>query len=106
MTLQDQEDRVLLMAQNSPTWDLSTNDREALAAVLEALTTERRDHQHWLAEAKLAADRADGAEQAMFAAGEKYGRDHSKLDARVHRSDCATHNEPAEPIGPCDCGGK
>ena len=55
MTLQDQEDRVLLMAQNSPTWDLSTNDREALAAVLEALTTERRDHQHWLAEGQLSA---------------------------------------------------
>ena len=22
----------------------------------------------------------------------------------VHVSDCALHNEPAEPIGPCDCG--
>lgn len=22
----------------------------------------------------------------------------------VHASDCAVHNEPAEPNGPCDCG--
>jgi hypothetical protein len=23
---------------------------------------------------------------------------------RLHASDCATHNEPAAPAGPCDCG--
>lgn len=22
----------------------------------------------------------------------------------IHKSDCATHNEPAYPNGPCDCG--
>lgn len=28
-----------------------------------------------------------------------------KLDAAgKHQSDCATHNEPAMPAGPCDCG--
>lgn len=27
----------------------------------------------------------------------------SKADT-VHASDCATHNEPAYPNGPCDCG--
>ena len=25
-------------------------------------------------------------------------------DGTLHLSDCAVHNEPAYPIGPCDCG--
>lgn len=26
------------------------------------------------------------------------------MDKIQHRSDCALHNEPAMPAGPCDCG--
>ena len=33
--------------------------------------------------------------------------DHCQCDACrggiIHRSDCAVHNAPAYPIGPCDC---
>ena len=28
----------------------------------------------------------------------------TKSDACMHASDCATHNMPAMPNGPCDCG--
>lgn len=28
----------------------------------------------------------------------------SDTDLYKHRSDCAVHNEPAYPAGPCDCG--
>jgi len=29
---------------------------------------------------------------------------HDSVSEDVHSSDCAVHNAPALPVGPCDCG--
>ena len=40
----------------------------------------------------------------MIRALENDGLEYLHSKTLVHQSDCAVHNEPAEPNGPCDCG--
>lgn len=75
----------------------------------------RADDEHWLTRYEEDLDRYD---ELALAVANSPARSKAHAEAvldllehraksrpDIHLSDCSTHNEPAYPNGPCDCGG-